>query len=93
MKLDACTDSHVNSWYAHNPDLIALEQAELVAAKALKLGEDALINYIPASAQEFAMQSSAIIGIFGFVGSVADNENEPYLKAVNHGTEVLASGG
>ena len=93
MKKEACIDIHVNSWYAHNPELTDLERAELSAAKTLKLVEDALVNYIPATAQEFAMQSSAIIGVFGIVGIVADNENELYLKPVTSGAEALASGG
>ena len=90
MKLDACIDSHLNSLAKHNPDLIALEQAELAAAKAFKVAEEKLINYHPISAKEFGLQTSAIIGTFS--DNDNDNDNAPYLTAVKRGAEALASG-
>ena len=87
VKVDACVDRNLISGKETSPELEILEDAELAAAQALKRAEDALINYQPTSAQEYGLQTCAIIGTF------ADNENEPSLRAVRRGAKALASGG
>ena len=84
VKLDACEDTLLTLEHEYSSELEALKQAELDAAKAFNDAEERLINYHPVSAEEFGLQTSAIIGTF------SDTDNEPYLTV---GAEALASGG
>lgn len=72
---------------SYSVEFEALQEAEIAAAELLDRAEDALVNYQPATAEEYGIQAIAL------VDSLLKNLDNPnYITAMKRGAAKLSKG-
>ena len=87
-KVDACLASMLENNETYSLKFETLQEAETRAAEILDHAEEALINYQPATAEEYGLQAMALVDSF-----LNDIENPSYAEALKRGAAQLSRGG
>ena len=87
-KVDACLASMLENNETYSLQFETLQEAETRAAEILDHAEEALINYQPATAEEYGLQAMALVDSF-----LNDIENPSYAEALKRGAAQLSRGG